>query len=113
MTVRLEGMTFHAFHGCLESERIRGNTFRVDVEFDYDALDAAEADDLALGVNYSIVYDIVRSEMMIPSNLLESVALRIKKALLARFPDISRVSVSVAKHHPPVAGECEWSIVKF
>lgn len=28
--IELEGMEFHAYHGCLEKERREGNTFIVD-----------------------------------------------------------------------------------
>lgn len=110
-TVKLSGMEFHAFHGCLEAEKREGNTFRVNVSYDYDAAPAAESDDLAKAVDYSVVYAIVRREMDICSNLLENVAWRIKNAIEAEVPGISKVQVSVAKRNPPVGGPCEWSTI--
>ena len=111
MTVRLEGMKFHAFHGCLEEERREGNTFKVDIQYSYDAAQAAATDSLEAAVDYSAVYSTVRREMEIPSNLLENVAFRIKSALEARFPQMESLTVSVSKHNPPVGGECEWSTI--
>lgn len=111
MKVELTGMEFFAFHGCLEAERKNGNTFLVDVEYSYDATDAAAGDDLAFAVDYSGVYAIVRQQMEIPSNLLENVAWRIKTAILAGFPEIQDLSVSVSKLDPPVGGPCVRSRV--
>lgn len=111
MKVKLSGMEFFARHGCLEQERTEGNTFRVDVEYEYDGAGAAESDDLAAAIDYSLVYTVVRREMEIPSNLLENVAYRISSALKKELPDIRSLKVSVSKKNPPVGGPCEWSTV--
>lgn len=108
-TVRLSGLRFHSNHGCLESERIRGNDFLVDVEFSYDMQDACESDNLEAAVDYSAVYDIVSREMSVPSNLLENVAYRIREAVRSEFSRISDIRVSVTKLNPPVAGRAESS----
>lgn len=110
-TVRLEGMKFRAYHGCLESERIDGNDFSVDVEFSYDMSAAAAQDSLDAALDYSKVYDIVKSEMAVPSNLLENLAFRIRKSILAEFPTISSLKVKVIKFNPPLPGLVESSSV--
>lgn len=109
--VELSGMEFFAHHGCLEAEKREGNTFRVDVEYNYDAAGAAKSDNLDDAIDYSAVYDIVRREMGIPSNLLENVAFRIKTAIESEIPGVLDVKVSVSKRNPPVGGPCEWSKV--
>lgn len=109
--VRLTGMEFKAFHGCLESERTEGNRFGVDVEYDYDLSAAAMSDDIADAVDYSMIYDIVRREMEIPSNLLENVAYRISVAVRKTFPSITSGRVTVTKYNPPVGGKTESSSV--
>lgn len=109
--VELSGMEFFAFHGCLEAEKREGNTFRVDLEYSYDAAQAASTDDLSSAVDYSAVYEIVRREMAIPSNLLENVAFRIRAAVKAEIPGIDELKVSVSKRNPPVGGPCNWSKV--
>lgn len=110
-TVDLCGMEFFARHGCLESERLEGNTFVVDVRFQYDITAAAASDDLADAVNYAVIYDIVAAEMAVPSNLLEHVAARIAQAIRREFPQILSLSVCVAKKNPPVSGPAAWSKV--
>ena len=35
-TISIEGMEFHAYHGCFEEEQVIGNTFMVDVHMETD-----------------------------------------------------------------------------
>jgi len=111
VAIELNGMEFFAYHGCLEAEKRKGNTFRVDVEYKYDAANAAMSDILGDAIDYSAVYDIVRREMNIPSNLLENVAFRIKAAIETEVHGALDVKVCVSKRNPPVGGPCEWSKV--
>lgn len=109
--VRLDSMTFYANHGCLEIERLEGNTFTVDLQYDYPMQEAAETDDLSKAVDYSRIYDVVKSQMEIPSNLLENVAWRILEAIKVSFPQITSAQVTVAKFNPPLNGRVRSSSV--
>lgn len=108
--MELSGMEFHAFHGCLESEKKEGNLFVVDFKARYHLGAAARSDSLEDAADYARIYEIVAREMAIPSDLLEHVAARIAKAIKEAFPNVfTRVRVSVAKRNPPVGGPCAWS----
>ena len=109
--IELDQMKFWAFHGCLETERKKGNLFLVDFKGEMDITKASESDCLEDTVNYARIYDIVKAEMEIPSDLLEYVAGRIKRAIAAEFPEFESFSVRVSKHNPPVDGPVEWSRV--
>ena len=109
--IELEGMRFWAYHGCLESERSKGNLFLVDFNGEMDLREAAESDHLENTVNYGEIYQVVKAEMEIPSDLLEHVAGRIVKALEVKFPQFDRFSVRVSKQMPPVGGHVNWSRV--
>ena len=109
--IELEEMRFWARHGCLESERSKGNLFLVDFRGELDMRKAAGSDNLEDTVNYGLVYDLVKEEMDIPSDLLENVAGRIVRRLAERFPEFARFSVRVAKRRPPVGGPVQWSRV--
>ena len=109
--IELEGMEFKAYHGCLEQEKIRGNSFTVDFRGELDLSAAAESDSLNDTLNYADIYEIVAYEMSIPSELLENVAGRIVKAIEKRFPELSSFSVRVSKKKPPVDGVAQWSRV--
>ena len=110
-SVVLRGMSFHAFHGCLEEERKNGGTFRVDLEGRLALRRAARTDDLADTVDYGAVYKAVAEEMAVPSALLEHVCGRILQRIAGEFPSFRALRVTVAKQHPPVDGPCEWSEV--
>ena len=109
--IELEEMRFWAFHGCLESERRNGNLFLVDFRGELDMRKAAESDNLEDTVNYGLVYDLVKEEMSVPSDLLENVAGRIVRRIAERFPEFVRFSVRVSKRRPPVGGPVQWSRV--
>lgn len=110
--IELRGLTFLAYHGVLPEERENGNTFVVDLVLDADISRAACTDELADTVNYAEVYEVVRREMDIPSQLLEHVCGRIATALLDEFSALQRVRVGVTKKNPPIegAGTCESAV---
>ena len=109
--IELEGMEFKAYHGCLEQEKVRGNSFTVDFRGELDLSAAAESDLLDDTLNYAEIYEIVSDEMSIPSELLENVAGRIVKAIEQKFPELVSFSVRVSKKRPPVDGVAQWSRV--
>lgn len=109
--IELEGMEFKAYHGCLEQEKVRGNSFIVDFRGELDLSAAAESDLLSDTLNYGEIYEIVADEMSIPSELLENVAGRIVKAIEQKFPELVSFSVRVSKKRPPVDGVAQWSRV--
>ena len=107
--LELEGMEFHAYHGCLEEERLNGNLFTVDFRGKADFSKAAQSDRLEDTLNYATIYDIIRREMEIPSDLIENVAGRIVKAISETFPELEGFSIRVSKRRPPVDGIAQWS----
>ncbi len=109
--IELEGMEFHAFHGCLEKERKDGNTFMVDFHAETEMKKAVNTDELNKTIDYGRVYDIVAEQMAIPSNLLENVAGRILESIRKEFKEILFCKVRVSKKNPPVNGNCAWSRV--
>ena len=109
--IELEGMRFWAYHGCLESERSKGNLFMVDFRGELDLRKSSESDALEDTVNYAEIYDIVKAEMETASNLLEHVAGRILRAVSCRFPEFGKFTVRVSKRNPPVEGSVLWSRV--
>lgn len=110
-TIELNGMRFHSYHGCLPEERRDGAEYVVDFKCRRDIWDAVRYDQLSDTVDYSRVYDIVATEMAVPSNLLEHVAGRIADSLQHAFPDLEHFSIKVTKLNPPTAGPSDSSSV--
>lgn len=104
-TISIEGMEFHAYHGCFAEEQVIGNTFIVDLHLDTEA-DASElSDNLDETVDYAAVFEIVKEQMSIKSKLLEHVGRRILDNVLERFPEVDFAEVKVSKLNPPVGGK--------
>ena len=87
-------MEFHAFHGCLEHERLLGNTFIVSISMELKTARAGETDALEDTLNYQLVYDVVKNQMDIPSNLIEHVGQRILDSVFTEFPQIEVLEVN-------------------
>lgn len=100
-------MRFYAHHGCFEEERAIGTHFLVDLQLETDTKTAEVSDSISDTVNYLEVYQVVKHEMDVPSNLLENVAHRVGKAVLSHFPDIKNIVVKVSKLNPPLGGQME------
>ena len=109
--IELEDMRFWAYHGCLETERTEGNIFMVDFRGEIDLSKVLETGELADTVNYGDIYDVVKKEMDIPTDLLETITGRLVKEIAAKFPEFVRFSVRVSKRRPPVDGPVAWSRV--
>ena len=106
-TIAIEGMSFRAYHGCMEEEQVIGNTFVVDLYLEADTAKAEQSDALNDTTDYAEVYNIVKREMEIPSKLLEHVGRRILDAIKKNFPEVESAEIKVAKMNPPINGQAE------
>ena len=102
----IQGMRLYARHGVMAQERRVGQEFEVSVSVDYDISRAMATDDVASTLSYADLCDLVRAEMAVPSQLLEHVAGRIGRAVLARWPEAEAVDVSIVKLNPPMGVLC-------
>ncbi|MBU0764952.1 MAG: dihydroneopterin aldolase [Bacteroidetes bacterium] len=103
--IRLEGMEFFARHGCTRKEQEKGNTFIVDLIIGEDLTVAGKSDDLNDAIDYTEVYNLIKQEMKIRSNLLEHVGMRILDAVSDHFEGLSEITVKISKPDPPVDGK--------
>ena len=111
--IRLQNMTFYGFHGVSKAERETGRRFEVDCELELDISSAAHTDKLDDTVNYtSVYYTVERIVQQDKYNLLETVAARIARDLLATF-SAQRVLVRVRKRIPPSPGNLDYIEVEF
>src|SRR4030042_3154547 len=105
--ILLENMEFYSYHGHSPEERKIGNRFLVSVSLDTDMQKPSESDHLKDALDYREVYETVKEEVQVPSNLLEHVAGRIVKSLRRKFSSIEKVTVKVTKLNPPLGGRTE------
>ena len=103
--IAIEGMEFYAYHGCFEEEKIIGTGFVVDLYFTTDTSEAEKTDNLKKTVNYLKVFQVVKKEMEISSNLLEHISRRILLAIQHEFPQVDWAKVKIQKLNPPLGGK--------
>jgi dihydroneopterin aldolase len=105
--IYIEGIKLYAYHGCLAEEGKIGANYLVDVSLETDFSKAESCDNLEDTVDYVLVFEIVRQEMAIRSNLLEHVARRIIRQLQLKVKRLKKVEVRVSKLNPPMNGNVE------
>ncbi|MEG1617410.1 MAG: dihydroneopterin aldolase [Bacteroidales bacterium] len=109
--IELEHVKFFAYHGVMPQERIVGNNFEVNLRIRVDFKEALDSDLLDNTISYADVYEVIKKEMMIPSDLIEHVAGRILRALTATWPTIEGIELKVSKINPPIPGDVERASV--
>ena len=111
-TVALESVRFFAFHGFYPEEQLIGNEFIVDIVTEMPVTNDG-GDNLENTVNYERLHQIAESEMKATKKLLETVAHAILNKVIAEFPFIERVEVSIRKMALPLKGEVKNSLIKL
>lgn len=109
----LRNMRFYAQHGCFEQERTIGTNFNVDLRLKVDTSQAEVSDNISDTVSYLDVYQVVKREMGIASNLLEHVARRIGEAILYEFPMVEGIQITISKLNPPLGGQIGAAVVEI
>lgn len=111
--IYLRDIRFHAFHGVTPIEKEVGSDFIVSVRVAVDVSSAVEHDNVDVTLNYASLYEVIKREMMIPSNLIEHVAARIGKAIFETFPQVEALDISLMKINPPMGADCEGAGVEL
>ncbi len=105
--VEVSDIKLWAYHGCLEEERIIGSDYLVQIKVQTDFSKAAKTDNLHDAVDYVKLYQIVKEEMSVPANLLETVAYRIVESVKNNNDNILNVYVKISKLNPPIDGNAQ------
>ena len=111
--ISLRNVRFHAFHGVMPQERRVGGDFLVNLRVGYPLEQAVQSDEVGDTLNYATLYEVVKTEMMQPSNLLEHVARRIADAIVKRFPQVTSIDLELTKQNPPMGADCDGAGVEI
>ena len=103
----VEGMQFHAFHGCNVEEAKLGGDYLIDVMVETDFSKPIFSDKITDAVDYVVIYEITKKEMATRSNLIEHVANRIYNSIKKHYPDLKTITVKVEKLNPPIGGKAK------
>ena len=101
--IEIKGIKSFGYHGVLESEKITGQDFYVDVVLELDLTRASVTDDVSDTINYAVVTDLVVAQITgDPVSLIEKLAGNIADRIKATYPQAAAVSVTVHKPQAPV-----------
>ena len=101
--IEIKGIKSFGYHGVLESEKVTGQDFYVDVVLEVDLSRASVSDDVADTINYAEVTDLVVREITgDPVSLIEKLAGNIADRIKATYPQATTVSITVHKPQAPV-----------
>jgi 7,8-dihydroneopterin aldolase/epimerase/oxygenase len=103
-TIFIKGLVIHARHGVMDHETEVGQRFVVDLELYSDLTESSRSDHLSDTVSYAnVVTTAVAAFKNTNYKLLERAAGAVADAILAAFPRIRSVKVTVHKPHAPIA----------
>lgn len=103
--IAIEGMEFYSYHGCFAEEKEIGTHFTVDFYFKNDTTRAEVSDDIHDTISYLDVYQLIKAEMAISSDLLEHIARRAVNRIFETYPDMSWAKFKIQKMNPPLGGK--------
>ncbi|WP_245934363.1 dihydroneopterin aldolase [Arthrobacter psychrolactophilus] len=102
-SIKLSGVTAIGYHGVFDFEKRDGQPFITDVVLFMDVSDAAKTDDLSKTADYGAVADTILSLVTGEAfDLIETLTSRIAEKLLADFPVLDAVEVTVHKPKAPI-----------
>jgi dihydroneopterin aldolase len=103
-TIFIKGLVIHARHGVMDHETEVGQRFVIDLELYSDLTESSRSDHLSDTVSYAnVVTTAVAAFKNTNYKLLERAAGAVADAILAAFPRIRSVKVTVHKPHAPIA----------
>ena len=100
--VQLHNLTFFAFHGLYEEEKILGNQFQVSLEVTI--INFAEFENIKDTLNYVSLFEIVKTKMTQRFDLLESLAQSIIHEVYSKNKRVEEIAISIKKMNPPIKG---------
>lgn len=110
-TVALNDVRCFALHGYYPEEQLTGTEFLVSVEVTF--IPSGDTEDLQRTVNYEILNTIIREEMALTKQLLESVVKQILDRVISVYPFVQTAVVGIKKMHPPMPGQINHSFVQL
>lgn len=103
-TIFINGLALHAYHGVMPYEGKVGQSFTLDLALEIDLSTATRTDKVADTVSYDQVAAAASAAFTSHKfRLIEAAGGKVADALLAKFPRVRAVRVTIHKPHAPIA----------
>ncbi len=108
-TIDIKGLVLFAKHGVQEEEAKLGQRFVLDIALEVEITDAVKKDRLDSTVDYGEAIAVVESAFREKRfYLIEAAAAHVASALLAHFPKVKFVRITVRKPSAPVPAVIDY-----
>ncbi len=102
-SILVERLEIYAYHGCFDQEKKLGQRFTLDLTLHVDISKSAESDELEDTVDYGAVVGVTTKAFTERRfNLLEAAARAVAQAVLAAYPRVTGIGVTLKKLSPPI-----------
>ena len=102
LTISLSQLRFFAKHGLYAEEKKTGNEFEVNLAVSYHPT-TGTVEDISGIINYVQLYELLKTEMQQPRDLLETFLIEVTEKIHHSFLQVKKINISITKLHPPVA----------
>lgn len=96
----LENLEFFSYHGMYDFEKIKGGKFKVDIMLTENVADNKSFETINDVLDYEKVFAIVKLEMEIPRDFIETVAQSIISKLKTDYKHLENITVKITKYNP-------------
>lgn len=111
-TIHIQGLEIFAYHGVNKEEKRDGQRFVLDIAMQADLSIPCTTDNLNTTVNYAAVVKTVCATMTAQSDdLIERAAQRVADAILAGYPAVEAVTVTLKKPDAPMKAAFDYVAV--
>ena len=100
LSIQLNNLSFFAYHGLYDEEKISGNDFVVNVLIHFHP--QHKVDSIDQTIDYVSVYELIEKRMQIATPLLETIVMDLSSLILERFVIAEFVSIELTKQKPPI-----------
>ena len=101
ITLHLEKLQFFAYHGLYDGEKRLGNEFELNISVSFFSTKPV-VDEIDDTINYAAVYELAKSEMLQPRELLETFLSELAQKIKQQFPQITKLKMSLHKLQMPL-----------
>lgn len=107
--ILIRDLTLFAYHGVNPEEKEQGQHFRFDMDLHVNINKACHSDNVEDTVSYAKVIKTVRRVFTAEKyDLLEKAAQVVADAVLAEYPEIFRVDITLKKPEAPIKADFDW-----
>ena len=101
LRISLHQLRFFGYHGWHAGEKKSGNEFEVNLDVCYQP-GSGTITGIHDTIDYSILFEILKSEMQTPRHLLETLVMEMAEKIHSRFPRVEKIEISISKLTAPI-----------